>query len=118
MNLLEVNDIGISFGGVKAVNGVSFALKEGSILSVIGPNGAGKTTLFNMLSGIYQPMTGQVLLENEDVTGMAPHLLARRGMSRTFQNLQVFSNMTVLENVASGRSEEHTSELQSRGHLV
>lgn len=111
MNLLEVNDIGISFGGVKAVNGVSFALKEGSILSVIGPNGAGKTTLFNMLSGIYQPMTGQVLLENEDVTGMAPHLLARRGMSRTFQNLQVFSNMTVLENVASG------FHLQEKGSL-
>lgn len=112
MNLLEVNNIGISFGGVRAVNGVSFALKEGHILSVIGPNGAGKTTLFNMLSGVYRPMTGQVLLAGQDVTGMPAHLLARRGMSRTFQNLQIFSNMTVLENVASG------FHLQEKGSLI
>src|SRR5690625_2775612 len=112
MNLLEVNNIGISFGGVKAVNGVSFALEEGRILSVIGPNGAGKTTLFNMLSGGYRPMTGQVFLAGQDVTGMPAHLLARRGMSRTFQNLQVFSNMTDLENVASG------FHLQEKGSLM
>ncbi|HLS16295.1 MAG TPA: ABC transporter ATP-binding protein [Paenalcaligenes sp.] len=112
MNLLEVNNIGISFGGVKAVNGVSFALQEGRILSVIGPNGAGKTTLFNMLSGIYHPMTGQVRLAGHEVTGMPAHLLARLGMSRTFQNLQVFPNMTVLENVASG------FHLQERGSLL
>lgn len=112
MNLLEVNNIGISFGGVKAVNGVSFALEEGRILSVIGPNGAGKTTLFNMLSGVYRPMIGQVFLAGQDVTGMPAHLLARRGMSRTFQNLQIFSNMTVLENVASG------FHLQEKGSLM
>lgn len=112
MNLLEVNNIGISFGGLKAVNGVDFALQEGRILSVIGPNGAGKTTLFNMLSGIYRPMTGKVLLDGQDVTGMPAHLLARLGMSRTFQNLQIFPNMTVLENVASG------FHLQEKGSLL
>jgi len=111
MSLLEVKDLGISFGGVKAVDGVSFSLKPGGILSVIGPNGAGKTTLFNMLSGVYKPMRGQVVFDGQEVTGMAPHLLARRGLSRTFQNLQVFSNMTVLENVASGY------HLEERGSL-
>lgn len=93
MSLLDVKNVGISFGGLRAVHDVSFAVREGEIVSVIGPNGAGKTTLFNMLSGVYQPQQGEVLLNNEPVTGMAPHLLARRGMSRTFQNLQVFPAM-------------------------
>lgn len=112
MSLLEVSNIGISFGGIKAVDGVSFSLQEGRILSVIGPNGAGKTTLFNMLSGVYHPMTGQVILDGQDVTGMPAHLLARLGMSRTFQNLQIFPNMTVLENVAAG------FHLQEKGSLL
>jgi branched-chain amino acid transport system ATP-binding protein len=102
MNLLSIEGLGISFGGLKAVNDVSFGVKPGEIVSVIGPNGAGKTTLFNMISGVYQPGSGKVLLNGEDVTAMSPHLLARRGMCRTFQNLQVFQSMTVLENVVSG----------------
>ena len=100
--LLSVEGLGISFGGLKAVNDVSFTVEPGEITSVIGPNGAGKTTLFNMISGVYQPGRGRVVLGGEDVTGMAPHLLARRGMSRTFQNLQIFQSMTVLENAISG----------------
>lgn len=102
MSLLEIDGIGISFGGLRAVHDVSFALEPGEIVSVIGPNGAGKTTLFNMISGIYLPGSGRVRLNGEDVTGVKPHLLARRGMSRTFQNLQIFQQMTVLENAISG----------------
>ena len=112
MSLLDVKNVGISFGGLRAVHDVSFAVRESEIVSVIGPNGAGKTTLFNMLSGVYQPQQGEVLLNNEPVTGMAPHLLARRGMSRTFQNLQVFKAMTALENVATG------FHLQENGSLL
>src|SRR5699024_12270461 len=100
MDLLQVNNIGISFGGLKAVNGVDFSLQPGRILSVIGPNGAGKTTLFNMLSGIYRPMTGNVVLDGQDVTGMPANLLARLGMSRTVQNFQIFPNKNVLEKYA------------------
>lgn len=112
MALLDVNGIGISFGGVKAVQDVSFEVRKGQIVSVIGPNGAGKTTLFNMLSGVYMPLQGEVKLKDEPVTGMEPHLLARRGMSRTFQNLQVFPAMTALENVATG------FHLQENGSLL
>ncbi|MCU0902135.1 MAG: ABC transporter ATP-binding protein [Cypionkella sp.] len=102
MNLLSIEGLGISFGGIKAVNNVSFGVKPGEIVSVIGPNGAGKTTLFNMISGVYLPGAGKVILNGEDVTAMSPHLLARRGMCRTFQNLQVFQSMTVLENTIAG----------------
>ncbi|MFD1795749.1 ABC transporter ATP-binding protein [Paracoccus aurantiacus] len=100
--LLSVENLGITFGGLRAVHDVSFSVKPGEILSVIGPNGAGKTTLFNMISGVYQPGSGKVVLEGQDVTGMRPDLLAHRGMSRTFQNLQIFQNMTVLENAIAG----------------
>lgn len=100
--LLSVEGLGISFGGLKAVHDVSFTVQPGEIVSVIGPNGAGKTTLFNMISGIYQPGLGKVRLAGEDVTGIEPHLLAQRGMSRTFQNLQIFQSMTVLENAVTG----------------
>jgi branched-chain amino acid transport system ATP-binding protein len=102
MTLLQIEGLGISFGGIAAVKDVSFGVKPGEIVSVIGPNGAGKTTLFNMISGVYLPGTGRVVLNGEDVTAMSPHLLARRGMCRTFQNLQVFQSMTVLENTIAG----------------
>ncbi len=102
MSILEVDGLGIEFGGLRAVDNVSFAVKPGEIVSIIGPNGAGKTTLFNMISGIYLPAHGRVRLEGEDVTGVTPHLLARRGLSRTFQNLQIFQEMTVLENAIAG----------------
>ena len=102
MRLLSVEGLGINFGGVRAVGNVSFGLDGGEIVSIIGPNGAGKTTLFNMISGIYTPSAGRVILAGEDVTAMSPHLLARRGLSRTFQNLQIFQSMSVLENVMTG----------------
>ncbi len=110
--LLSVEGLGISFGGLKAVHDVSFTVQPGEIVSVIGPNGAGKTTLFNMISGIYLPGLGKVRLAGEDVTGMEPHLLAQRGMSRTFQNLQIFQSMTVLENAVTGY------HLQERGPVL
>ncbi|MFC3084676.1 ABC transporter ATP-binding protein [Tabrizicola soli] len=112
MTLLSIEGLGISFGGLKAVNDVSFTVKPGEIVSVIGPNGAGKTTLFNMISGVYRPGMGKVVLNGEDVTAMSPHLLARRGMCRTFQNLQVFQSMTVLENTIAGY------HLQESGHVL
>ncbi len=102
MSLLSVEGLGIAFGGLRAVDDVSFSVNPGEIVSVIGPNGAGKTTLFNMISGVYMPKSGKVRLNGEEVTGFSPHLLARRGMSRTFQNLQIFQNMTVLENAIAG----------------
>lgn len=112
MSLLTVEDLGIDFGGVRAVDGVGFSAKSGEILSVIGPNGAGKTTLFNMISGIYLPARGKVMLDGVNVTGMAPHKLAERGLSRTFQNLQVYMQMTALENVMAGR------HLAEKGHIL
>ncbi|WP_052642022.1 ABC transporter ATP-binding protein [Pseudorhizobium banfieldiae] len=112
MTLLSVEGLGITFGGLKAVNDVSFQVKPGEIVSVIGPNGAGKTTLFNMISGIYQAGSGRVVLNGEDVTGMEPHLLARRGMSRTFQNLQIFQSMSVLDNAVTGY------HLQEQGSIL
>ena len=114
--MLEVSNLGIEFGGIRALDGVSFKSAPGKILSVIGPNGAGKTTLFNLISGIYRPQTGTVSLAGEDVTAMAPHQLARRGLSRTFQNLQIFFQMTALENVMVGR---HLHERRSvAAHLL
>ncbi len=103
MSILKATDIGISFGGVKAVDGVSFSVEPGKILSIIGPNGAGKTTLFNIVSGVYAASRGTIHLADEDVTGWAPHRLAARGLSRTFQNLQIFQRMTACENVMVGR---------------
>ena len=110
--LLEVEGLGISFGGLRAVQDVSFSLRPGEIVSVIGPNGAGKTTLFNMISGVYRPGSGRVVLDGKDVTGIDPYLLARRGLSRTFQNLQIFQTMTVLENAIAGY------HLRERGPVV
>ncbi|WP_317204831.1 ABC transporter ATP-binding protein [Janthinobacterium sp.] len=100
--MLSIQHLSKSFGGVHAVQDVSFNVKEGAIHSVIGPNGAGKTTLFNLITGVYQPSKGQILLRGENVAGMSPDALARRGMSRTFQNLQVCMNMTALDNVMVG----------------
>jgi branched-chain amino acid transport system ATP-binding protein len=102
MALLEVNNLSKAFGGVKAVNGVSFSVDPGLVYSVIGPNGAGKTTLFNLITGIYTPSEGEIRLDGETISGHQPHTLVRRGMARTFQNLQVCMNMSALENVMVG----------------
>lgn len=103
MTILSVTDVSISFGGVKAIDGVRFNVDPGQIFSIIGPNGAGKTTLFNVVSGIYEASSGSVSLDGHDVTAMAPDALAARGLSRTFQNLQIFQRMTAAENVMVGR---------------
>ena len=109
MSLLEAQDIGISFGGVRALDGVGFSVSAGEVLAIIGPNGAGKTTLFNSVSGIYPIRQGRVRLAGEDVTNMPPHRLARRGMARTFQNLQIFFRMSAIENVMVGRHQAERS---------
>jgi branched-chain amino acid transport system ATP-binding protein len=95
--------LSIAFGGVRAVDDVSLAIAPGIVFSIIGPNGAGKTTLFNIISGLYLAQHGRVRLAGEDVSTLAPEQLARRGLSRTFQNLQIFFRMTALENVMVGR---------------
>ncbi len=103
MSILSATGIGISFGGVKAIDDVGFSVSEGQIFSIIGPNGAGKTTLFNVISGLYRADHGKVALCGDDVTGLPPDNLAARGLSRTFQNLQIFQRMTAAENVMVGR---------------
>lgn len=102
MALLEVSDLSKTFGGVLAVQNVSFSVEAGIVYSVIGPNGAGKTTLFNLITGVYKPNSGEIRLDGEPVTGREPHQLARKGVARTFQNLQICMNMTAIENVMVG----------------
>jgi branched-chain amino acid transport system ATP-binding protein len=103
MNVLAAQGLGIDFGGVRAVDDVSFEVGRGEIFAIIGPNGAGKTTLFNMISGLYRAPRGTVHLDGVDVTNLPAHVLARKGLSRTFQNLQIFFRMSALENVMVGR---------------
>jgi len=101
--LLRAEDLTKRFGGVAALETVDLEIERGAVHAVIGPNGAGKTTLLNLLSGVYRPDGGEIRLEGENLTGRRPHEFAAAGVSRTFQNLQVFFNMTVLENVMAGR---------------
>jgi branched-chain amino acid transport system ATP-binding protein len=103
MIILQTDRLSIAFGGVRAIDEVNLAIESGQVYSIIGPNGSGKTTLFNLVSGIYTPDDGSIRLAGEAVTGLAPDQLARRGLSRTFQNLQIFSRMSALENVMVGR---------------
>ncbi len=103
MPLLETRKLTMRFGGLTAVKQVDFAIEKGTIASLIGPNGAGKTTFFNMLTGIYIPTSGQLLLQNRDITGASPDQLTKLGIARTFQNIRLFKNMSVLENVLVGR---------------
>jgi branched-chain amino acid transport system ATP-binding protein len=100
--LLTTEELRKEFGGLVAVNDVDFTIPEGSIISLIGPNGAGKTTFFNMLTGVYKPTAGTVVLNGEDVTGKPPHAITERGIGRTFQNIRLFHNMTARENVMVG----------------
>ena len=97
--VLEAKNISVEFGGLKAVDDVSFAIPDRSVVSLIGPNGAGKTTFFNVLTGLYKPTSGFVTYDNEDITGLVPHKIAERGVARTFQNIRLFGLMTAEENV-------------------
>ena len=101
--LLHAENLGKRFGGVSALEAIDLALERGAVHALIGPNGAGKTTLLNILSGIYRPDGGEIFMEERNLTGKEPHEFAAAGVSRTFQNLQVFFNMTALENVMTGR---------------
>jgi branched-chain amino acid transport system ATP-binding protein len=103
VSLLRVEALAKTFGGVQAVRDLSFTLEAGRIQSIIGPNGAGKTTLFNLISGVLPPDAGRIWLADHDVTGRPSFALARQGLARTFQNLQVFFNMSIGENVMLGR---------------
>ena len=102
MALLEVSGLSLSFGGIRAVRDLSFRVERGEIHSIIGPNGAGKTSVLNLLTGFYRPTAGRVVFEGSDVTGEKPYQLAGRGISRTFQNLQICFNMSAVENVMVG----------------
>jgi branched-chain amino acid transport system ATP-binding protein len=101
-NVIEAELLRKEFGGLVAVNDVDFAVPRGKVVSLIGPNGAGKTTFFNMLTGVYKPTAGRVTLLGEDVTGKPPHAITQRGVGRTFQNIRLFQDMTMLENVLVG----------------
>jgi branched-chain amino acid transport system ATP-binding protein len=109
--LVEVKGLDKAFGGVHAVEDVSFAVEAGQVYSVIGPNGAGKTTLFNLITGLYVPSKGEILLNGESIVRLKPNQLAERGMCRTFQQMQICMNMTAIENVMLGRHLQLKSSL-------
>ncbi len=102
MPLLELRNVTKHFGGLAAVQDVDLRIMPGEIISVIGPNGAGKTTIFNLITGIYRVSSGQVLMEGRSLAGLSPDVIVQRGITRTFQNIRLFNNMTVLENVLVG----------------
>ena len=100
--ILETHDLGISFGGLKAAQNVNIKIKKNQIYGLIGPNGAGKTTIFNLLTGVYKPTTGTFCLDGEDLTGLSQEKINHKGIARTFQNIRLFNNMTVIRNVLVG----------------
>ena len=103
MSLFSATDLGIRFGGIRAVEGVSFEVRPGEVFSIIGPNGAGKTTIFNLISRIYNPTSGRLTFNGQDITETPPHLIAGLGIARTFQNIELFANATLLQNLLIGR---------------
>jgi branched-chain amino acid transport system ATP-binding protein len=111
--LLSVRDVSVVFGGIVALNGVSFDMHHGQILGLIGPNGAGKTTLFNCLSRLYQPSSGDILMEGTSILKRPPHRIAEIGIGRTFQNVALFPNLSVLDNVRVGTHSRTSSDIVS-----
>ncbi|MDO3704743.1 ABC transporter ATP-binding protein [Micromonospora sp. C28SCA-DRY-2] len=109
--LLEVDNVTLRFGGVVALDGINFQINEGEILGLIGPNGAGKTTTFNVMTGVYKPTSGAVRFRGQRVTGRKPHQISRMGISRTFQNIRLFPEMTALENVMVGTDSRHKTSV-------
>ena len=118
MALLEVRDLGISFGGLRAVDEVNIKIEKGSLVGLIGPNGAGKTTVFNMLTGVYRPTDGGIRLDGENVVGKKPFEINKMGIARTFQNIRLFGKLSVLDNVKLGFHNDVTYSLpESLIHL-
>ena len=111
--LLEMRDVTLRFGGVVALDGVSFEIRSGEILGLIGPNGAGKTTCFNAMTGVYQPTSGQVLFKGEPLGNRQRHAITKLGIARTFQNIRLFGNMTALENILVGADAGHSTGVTS-----
>ena len=109
--LLAVTDLSVAFGGVKAVNNVSFDVRRGEVFTLIGPNGAGKTTVFNLISRIYDVSSGSIQFENRELTNIAAHRIAGLGIARTFQNIELFEHATVLQNLLIGRHVHSHSKL-------
>src|SRR5690554_2279406 len=103
MPLLEVKGLELSFGGVRALAGVSLEVDEGEFVSLIGPNGAGKTSLFNCITGFYRPQAGTIRFDGRDLVGLSPDRISRLGLARTFQNIELFRHMTGLQNLLLGR---------------
>ena len=108
MAMLEVKNIGISFGGLKAVDNFSLTLEENELSGLIGPNGAGKTTIFNLLTGVYRPDKGSIRLDGKELTGKSIIEINQAGIARTFQNIRLFSNLSVLDNVKAGLHNHHS----------
>lgn len=118
MAMLEVTSLGISFGGLRAVDELSMKIEEGGLVGLIGPNGAGKTTVFNMLTGVYRPTDGGIRLDGQNLIGKKPHDICKLGVARTFQNIRLFSNLSVMDNVKTGLHNEITYSLaESLLHL-
>ena len=130
--LLEARDLTLRFGGATTLNAVSFDVRHGELFAIIGPNGAGKTSTFNCISGVYRPQEGSLTLEGESLLGQAPDEIAHRGVARTFQNVELFDNLTVLDNLLLGRHQKtsyswpeglwwfgrsRTQELAARRHV-
>ena len=107
--LLSVESLTMRFGGLTALDEVSFDVERGTIFSVIGPNGSGKSTAFNCISGIYRPTSGSIHFEGEPISGMRPHRIARRGVARTFQNIELFGSESTIDNLMLGRHRHMTS---------
>lgn len=105
--MLEVKNLGISFGGLRAVDGLDMSIEKGELYGLIGPNGAGKTTAFNLLTGVYKPSSGSILLDGNEITGKSTIEINKEGIARTFQNIRLFKNMSVLDNVKVGLHNHH-----------
>lgn len=113
MSILEVKNLTIQFGGLRAVDDFNLSLEQGELVAIIGPNGAGKTTIFNMLTGIYRPTAGSIELEGESMVGLKPYRFAQRGITRTFQNIRLFSNASVADNVKMAATMHSQDKLAS-----
>jgi branched-chain amino acid transport system ATP-binding protein len=112
---LQVDDISLSFGGIKALQHIRFDVRDGEIMSVIGPNGAGKTSLINSINGFYKPQSGRIMLDGQDITHLPPYKRAKLGVSRTFQNIALYTNMTALDNLMAARHLHMKSNMLTGG---